>query len=168
LLDVYERAGIKTVVVTMPEKINDNHIPNAFPEEGLLGSIKTAIKLLPSDIDGLFINPVDAPCTSPDLVRALGSLFDGTPKIAIARHKEKLGHPVAFSKHFFAELLDLHPKSGGARCVIKKHANCVRTTDSDDPRILCNINTKNDYFALNSLLFKGGTGRISPLEKTET
>jgi molybdenum cofactor cytidylyltransferase len=54
------------------------------------------------------------------------------------RYEDTPGHPVGFSREFFAELLDLDGDEG-ARSVVRAHRDVVEFVDVDDPGVVTDL-----------------------------
>jgi molybdenum cofactor cytidylyltransferase len=64
--------------------------------------------------------------------------IDKEPRIVVPMHSDTPGHPVGFSREFFAELIAL-TGDRGARSVIDAHREAVRTIGVDDPGVVTDI-----------------------------
>ena len=115
-------------------------LPTAFDDEGLLGSVKTAITHAPSPPDVLLFTPVDAPFTTAPLVRALlatlGAHDAAAPLVAGQR-----GHPVAIARRLLPQFMAATAASApdGARGILAR-ARVIDVAYNDDAVIL-NVNT---------------------------
>ncbi len=154
LINIYLYAKIPSIIVTLPSSLSHMHhhsaiiCKNDWPELGLVGSIRTALKHLPH-IDALIINPIDAPLTPTSLVQQMCTyLFQDTPSIVSPYYRETPGHPVMFSKHFFNEI-NSNQCDNGVHILFQKYARHVRKVVWDSPKILANINSPQDYLLLN-------------------
>ena len=121
-------------------------IANVYASAGYSGSIMSVLQLLPANIDGLLITPVDSPIACASLVKAMiktAALRKDAATIIVPYHRDHPGHPVYFSKHFFKRLGECH-HSGGPRSVITNHQNAVLKFFWPDDRILLNLNRRYD------------------------
>lgn len=159
LAQAFRMEGIFKTTVTLPSSIMLQEAlalelashraqmePNHFPELGYAGSIKTVLHLAVNNIDGLIINPVDAPFTTRSLIRAiinLAHIGEEKPKLIVPYHANLPGHPVyvsrVFLRHFAEEKV---PPS--LRDLLSQNAQCVKKIFWPDPRILLNINNTNE------------------------
>lgn len=150
------RAGASPVVVTVPEPPEDSVVTaalasvdvvvtrNTAPDDGLAGSLATAIALLPDDIDLLVFCPVDMPFVTTALVRKLTAAMEAGALAALPVVGEERGHPVVVSRALFEELRTC-ANDGGARAVLERHAGETATVAWGDARVLENINTPEDF-----------------------
>jgi molybdenum cofactor cytidylyltransferase len=63
---------------------------------------------------------------------------DRQPCIVVPRFAGTAGHPVGFSRDFFAELIAL-TGDRGARAVIDAHSSLVQRIDVEDPGVVTDI-----------------------------
>lgn len=155
LADALALAGLSPVVVTLPEPPGDEPVRaalegrsviatrNAFPGEGLSGSVRTALDVA-GDVDGLVLTPVDAPFASAELVRALLEALVARSALAVVPVVDGTrGHPVAFARGAFAALRAASER-GGPRGVLADLGDDVVEVPWRDARITRNVNTPRD------------------------
>lgn len=91
----------------------------------------------------ILVTPVDLPFITPATVAALLAAFaTGTAPIVRARHEQRHGHPVVFGRAVFGALRAADPAIG-AKVVLRAHP--VLDVDVDDPGVLRDIDTPEDY-----------------------
>jgi molybdenum cofactor cytidylyltransferase len=115
---------------------------------GQLSSVLTALACADRpEIDGLLVVPVDAPSVQPATISLLLATFttSGAP-IVRPRHRGRHGHPVIFSRALFADLRAADSRLG-AKAVLRAHAAEISNVDVDDPGVLGDIDTPEDYRA---------------------
>lgn len=97
---------------------------------------------------GLMAAPVDAPLISAGSVAALIAAFSATgAPIVRARYRQRHGHPVVFARELFDELRRANPEVG-AKAVLRAHAAAILNVDVDDPAVVADVDTPEDYRAL--------------------
>ena len=69
------------------------------------------------------------------------------PLVRVPRYRAKRGHPIWFSRELIAEFLAL-PADGPAREVVRRHVDRTEYLDLDDPGIVADIDSPEDYRAL--------------------
>lgn len=167
-------AEIKPVIVTVPQQQNPPtpfikgrlnpetkiqvilnpypvlQIENQFPALGLIGSIRSCLKFLPSDTKHLVIAPIDCPLVSKELLVAL-THSASSKLIVIPTFQGRRGHPIMISQSFFAELKTKETDLG-MKQFLQNHPHLVQELPWYDEAILHNINTPEDYNSLNHLL----------------
>lgn len=96
-------------------------------------------------VRALMVVPVDAPLVTADTVAALIAVFTATgAPIVRARYDGRNGHPVIFSRAMFDELRSADPKAG-AKAVLRAHSSAIINVDLEDPAVLGDIDTPEDY-----------------------
>lgn len=120
-------------------------VHNASWREGMLSSIVAGLDALPPETEGAIVWPVDHPCVSSTLVRALMENFlDSGKLIALPVHGCRRGHPVLFSARLFDELRRA-PREVGARHVVRAHREAILEVETDEDGILLNLNDRQAY-----------------------
>ncbi len=69
------------------------------------------------------------------------------PMIRVPRYRAKRGHPIWFSRELVPEFLAL-PFDGPARDVVARHVDRTEYLDLDDPGIVADIDSPEDYRVL--------------------
>jgi CTP:molybdopterin cytidylyltransferase MocA len=118
---------------------------NPDPSPGPISSLQAGIRALPEDAPGLVFTPVDHPLFRPSTVVALiRELRNGTSPFVVPTHGGRKGHPVLFRRSLFPELLE-EDLPEGARSVIRRYLDELTEVAVDDPGILADIDTWDEY-----------------------
>src|SRR5262245_59544801 len=113
--------------------------------QGQLSSLMTGIGALSPESAAAVVNLVDHPLITAETIKALITSFRATPlPIFIASYQGRRGHPVLFSSQVYGEILAA-PLDQGAKVVVRKAPSRVREVQLDDPGILADIDTPEDY-----------------------
>lgn len=113
--------------------------------QGQLSSLMTGIGALAPESEAAVVNLVDHPLVTAETIKALIASFRATPlPILIASYQGRRGHPVLFSSQVYGEILAA-PLDQGAKVVVRKDPARVREIQLDDPGILADIDTPEDY-----------------------
>jgi molybdenum cofactor cytidylyltransferase len=118
---------------------------NDHPEAEQIDSLRLALPHIPDDAAGALVLPVDHPKVRTETVAALIDAFRAQPApIVRPTHRGRPGHPTLFARTLFTEMMqgDL---PHGARSVIERHERDVRDIDVDDPGVVVDVNTPDDY-----------------------
>ena len=139
-----------------------NHLPiktiiNSKFSDGMASSIAAGVAGLATDIKAVMIVLVDQwQLTSSDMIRHQ-NFWQESPHAIVVAHdlnvtgangKEKIGPPVIFSQHYFAELTQLTGKKGAKPLLEKYQGNLLKVPlthaffDIDTPEQLNNMYTK--------------------------
>ena len=112
---------------------------------GQLSSLMVGVGALSSESEATLVNLVDHPLIEVETIKALMTSFRAAPlPILIASYQGKRGHPVLFSSQVYGEILAA-PLDQGAKVVVRKDPTRVREIPLDDPGILADIDTPEDY-----------------------
>ncbi len=129
---------------------NIKFIENAEYKTGQLSSIITGINAIKDSFQAAVIHPVDHPLVRKDTVKKLlVSIQNYTPAIVVPGFNNRRGHPVIFGKKVYNEILNASPEKG-AREVVRKDPDRVKEITVDDPGVITNINTIEDYSKINN------------------
>jgi molybdenum cofactor cytidylyltransferase len=120
-------------------------VVNARYFQGQLSSLMSGIGALSSESEAAVVNLVDHPLIAGETIKALITSFRAAPvPIIIASYQGRRGHPVLFSSRVYGEILAA-PLDQGAKVVVRKDPNRVHELPLDDPGILADIDTPEDY-----------------------
>ena len=117
-------------------------IPTDHAHLGMGASIADGARAL-ADWDYFFLGLGDMPYVLPATLELLKARMDAAradrqPCIVVPMFAGTAGHPVGFSRDFFAELIAL-TGDRGARLVIDAHPSTVQRIDVDDPGVVTDI-----------------------------
>ena len=113
--------------------------------QGQLSSLMVGIGALSPDSEAAVVNLVDHPLVSSATIKAVIDSFRAAPlPIILASYQGKRGHQVLFSSRVYGEILAA-PLDQGAKVVVRKDPARVRELPLDDPGILADIDTPEDY-----------------------
>lgn len=113
------------------------------PEQ--IDSLRAGLRALPATADAAVVIPVDHPLIEPVTVTAVIETFEdcGAPVVRVS-YEGRHGHPVLFAATVFDELLS-DELPDGARTVVRSHAHDLIDVEVDDPGVLVDIDTPEDY-----------------------
>lgn len=115
-------------------------------EAGPIGSVWAGLSALSAlPVDAVLVWPVDRPHVAVATVESLVDAFRSTHQpVVLPTWDGKRGHPVLFGRAVFAELLGA-PRDEGARAVVHRDPARVAEVPVDDPTVLEDFNTPDDY-----------------------
>lgn len=120
-------------------------VVNSRYSQGQLSSLMVGIGALSPESEAAIVNLVDHPLVSSETIKAVIDSFRAAPlHIVIASYQGKRGHPVLFSSQIYGEILAA-PLDQGAKVVVRKDPTRVREIPLDDPGILADIDTPEEY-----------------------
>lgn len=113
---------------------------------GQADSLKAGIRALPPGLDGAMVFLGDMPLITPELVEKLASAFR-PGRFLVPRCDGRRGNPVIIPSDWFARVLELEGDTG-ARPLLARPDAPVDFLDVDDPAILADMDTQDDYARL--------------------
>lgn len=158
ILEALEALEVKTrVVVVGPDAprirpaLAGHHcmiVENPEPETGPIASLRAALRALqPLQPSAVLVWPVDLPHVRVATVERLIETHRRSDAPAVVpTFAERRGHPVIWGSALFDELLESPAATQeGARAVLHKHATEVVSVPVDDPAVIDEVNTPEDY-----------------------
>lgn len=126
-------------------------VVNPDPGRGQFSSLQVGLRqVLNRGRDTAIITLVDRPPASASTVQALRDAYEAAPRRIWAVVPEiagKHGHPYVAGRDLIERLLR-EPVTGNARDVEHRHQERIQYLAVDDPNVVLNINTPEDYAAL--------------------
>ena len=120
-------------------------VRNTDPDGDMASSVLTGLRFIPTGTTGVLILPGDHPQILPQTVNALMLQHGQNPgHILIPQYAEKRGHPTLFPTALLKDL----GKDRNLRDIINAHPGSIRTVHVEDPGILHDIDTPEDYAAI--------------------
>lgn len=146
-------AGADPVVVVlgycagevMPLVKGETVVVNERYTDGRASSLRTGAAALPDDSPAVIVLNVDQPRSADVLRRLMDQHTAGGVLITIPAHKGRRGHPPVLSGTLLPELRAAQEESRGLRDVIERHASEILEVEFDDPGVLLDINTPEEY-----------------------
>ncbi|MFQ5461665.1 MAG: NTP transferase domain-containing protein [Phycisphaerae bacterium] len=154
------------VVVTRSELITAMDLPqderlhiayNDDPQTQMMDSIRIGIDRLHDELSrvtgsatdvGILVIPADMPTVPVNVCHRCIGIFQNDPtRIVIAVHNGRRGHPIIFPYGLRQTLDEIE---GGLNTLPKCRADLVQDVEINDPAILRDINTQEDYSRLGS------------------
>jgi molybdenum cofactor cytidylyltransferase len=123
-------------------------IENPEPETGPIASLRGALRALrPLQPSAVLVWPVDLPHVRVSTVERVIEAHRRTDEqIVLPTFAERRGHPVIWGSGLFAELLEsVEAAQEGARAVLHEHEREVLGVPVDDPAVVDQVNTPEDY-----------------------
>jgi len=115
---------------------------NLLPGRGKTSSIKAGLRALHPETETVIIVPGDMPFLLPETFERVGrAACEAQSGVAVACYRGRRGHPVAFHQSRFCDILALSDDDPLYTLTRGK----VTHLDLDDPGILININTPQQY-----------------------
>ena len=120
-------------------------VVNSDYETGMASSLRAGLDGLGPEINAALIVLGDQPFVRPaTLDRILEKYRDTGPRIVIPVHNGRRGNPVLLDRSLFAEAMAL-VGDVGCRAIFGRHTEAIIGVDVDDPGILLDIDSREDY-----------------------
>jgi molybdenum cofactor cytidylyltransferase len=158
ILEALEALEVKTRVVVLGpdapriQPVLAGHdcmiVENPEPETGPIASLRGALRALqPLQPSAVLVWPVDLPHVRVTTVERMLEVHRRMgAKVVVPALAERRGHPVIWGSAMFAELLESPDATReGARAVLRKHRRKVVSVPVDDPAVIDEVNTPEDY-----------------------
>jgi molybdenum cofactor cytidylyltransferase len=121
-------------------------VHNEHAESEQVDSLRLVLQRLGEDVAAVLVLPVDLPLVSETTARAVVDAFRAVPApLVLPFHNGVAGHPVLLARELFADILHT-PLEEGIRSLIMTHARLMREVRVNDPGILVDIDTPDDYW----------------------
>ena len=122
---------------------------NPDPEGEMMSSIRIGLPALPDPLDAFFVWPADHPAVALDTVSRLAAAAD--PDLAwIPRYRGRRGHPALVGAALRPDAAAV-PDGLGLRELWRLRQDAVRELDVDDPGVVANADTPEEYEAARRL-----------------
>lgn len=112
---------------------------------GQISSLKEGLRQLPTGARAVMVWPVDQPLVKLETVRQLVAAFESEGKpVVIPTHQGKHGHPVLYGLPAIQSILNLKKNQTG-KDVRAMYQDQTAFVEADDPGVLIDIDTQEDY-----------------------
>jgi molybdenum cofactor cytidylyltransferase len=120
-------------------------VVNALPQSEQIDSVRLALQRLDDSTAAVLVLPVDLPLIAPETAVAVAASFrEHAAPVVVPCHEGVAGHPILLARAVFAEIL--HGECAeGMRSVLLAHARDTRMVAVNDPGIVIDIDTPDDY-----------------------
>jgi molybdenum cofactor cytidylyltransferase len=113
--------------------------------KGMSASLRQGLGALRPEIQAAFIVLADQPALTSAVFQALAARYRATgASIVVPVCEGRRGNPVLFDRELFAELSAVQGDRGG-RAILTRHAARVEQVELEDPAVLIDIDTEQDY-----------------------
>ena len=120
-------------------------VENPDPARGRASSIVHGVSALPETMSGFAIVNVDQPCAAPILTQLIAARAKTNKLIALPRYQGKRGHPPLFAGSLRDAVLQVSEQTQGLKSITRSHCTDTAYVDIDDPGVVWNLNTPEDY-----------------------
>ncbi len=122
---------------------------NPDPARGMLSSVWSGLSSLGAAAvaqvaEALLVCPADHPAIRAETVAALLAQLRAGALLAVPTHGGQRGHPLAIAPALVTEILELDP-AVGLRQLMQRHPELLVELAVDDPGVVLDIDTPEDY-----------------------
>jgi molybdenum cofactor cytidylyltransferase len=126
---------------------------NPDASAGKTTSILAGLQNIPTNVDTLAISAVDQPRKLQIYQQLLQAHKYHSALITAPIYKSKIGHPLLFAKEMRSILENIRETTLGLRQVIKEFYSVICKVEFDDPTVILDINTLEEYLKAASIFF---------------
>jgi molybdenum cofactor cytidylyltransferase len=119
----------------------------ASPTSDMRGSVELGLAYLADgpEPSAILLAPGDSPgLVSATVARVIARAAEAPGRIVVPRHEGRRGHPVLLPWSLAKEIPRL-PQGVGVNALLAAHPDAILTFDADDPGILADLDTPEDY-----------------------
>jgi len=132
-------------VIPVLDGLGVNWVKNTHYDQGMFSSIQTGVRGLWGQCRAFFLHPADIPFVHPETIKSLIAAFQtGDVDVCRPAYRGKLGHPPLISLSLSGAIGEFDG-TGGLRALLARHADKSRNIQCDDPGILLDMDTPEDY-----------------------
>jgi molybdenum cofactor cytidylyltransferase len=155
VIEIIKDSGIEQIIVVLGaerEKISEllksSKVRTSYNErykEGMLSSVICGLQNVPAEAEAVLVFQGDEPLISPTSVKKVVEGFRSSQRgIVIPVYGKKRGHPLLIAPKYMKEVPLIEPERG-LRALAEKHFDDVLEVDTDDPGILKDFDTFEEY-----------------------
>ena len=116
--------------------------------QGKTTSIKAGLSALDTGVvEDIILLNVDQPRSAGDVAHVLNTHRSHDCAVTVPEHNGKGGHPIVLSAELLPELREIDEGSQGIKAVVRRHPHSVNRVPLDNPEILLDLNTPEQYRA---------------------
>ena len=132
-------------LIDIVSKYDVKHCYNINYREGMLSSVQCGFKNLPPDTEAVLVFQGDQPFITPEVINSVIDAYRSSGKgIIIPVYKGKRGHPLLLDSKYKDQINTLDPDKG-LRSVTYIHSSDIFEVETDEPGILRDFDTYDDY-----------------------
>lgn len=131
------------------------NVVNCYNEDyrsGMLSSVRCGFAALPDDCAAVVVIPGDQPMTeSGEINRVIAARVESGKGIVMPAYRGRRGHPLLIDIRYREEVMSL-PANEGLRALAARHPDDVFEVATEDPSVLRDIDTREDYLSELSII----------------
>ena len=120
-------------------------VQNQQFREGMLSSVQCGLQAIPDSTDAVMVLLGDQPMIGSEIMNNMVNAYNNSDQeIIVATCQGKRGHPILFGSRYFREVLDF-TANNSLKDLLTAHPGDIGEMDTEDPEILRDIDTEQDY-----------------------
>jgi len=132
-------------IIDLIKKYDIRYCYNEHYREGMLSSVKCGFKNLPAGTEATLVFQSDQPFIDPVVINMVINTYRSSGKgIIIPVYRGKRGHPLLLDNKYTDQIYKLDPAEG-LRSIAYLNSNDVLEVETDEPGILKDFDTYEDY-----------------------
>jgi molybdenum cofactor cytidylyltransferase len=118
---------------------------NPHSHAGKTTSILTGLEHIPYNFETLAISAVDQPREAKIYQQLLQAHQENSALITAPIYQNKMGHPILFAHQMRSHLANIREETLGLRHIIQEFHSVINKVAFDNPSVLLDINTREEY-----------------------
>lgn len=136
-----EKEGVKNIT----SRYNVVHCYNEDYQSGMLSSVRCGFNALPDGCTAVIVMPGDQPMIEAgEINRVIAARLESGKGIVMPAYRGRRGHPLLIDSRYREEVMTL-PENEGLRALAARNPGDVFEAETDDPSVLRDIDTREDY-----------------------
>ena len=156
-VDALLEGGAERVLVVLGHRADELHpllesrssaawVLNPDYLQGKTTSIRTGLAAMDqAEVGDILLLNVDQPRSPADVAAVLEAHRAWGSAVTVPQYRGKGGHPIALSASLLPELLQINEETQGIKAVVRRRPDSVRRVPLDNPEILLDLNTPEEY-----------------------
>ncbi len=141
-------------IKNITSRYNVIHCYNEDYQSGMLSSVRCGFTALPDDCNAVVVMPGDQPMISTvEIDRVISARKRSGKGIVMPVYNGRRGHPLLIDSRYREEIMIL-PETEGLRALAAQTPADVFEAETDDPSVLRDIDTRDDYLKELSIINK--------------
>ena len=133
--------------------LNARIVVNQNYQQGRASSVRVGAIAVPDDALAVVSVNVDQPRPAAIIEQLIAAHQTSNKLITLPVYQGQRGHPPVFSGRLLPELRAVNEETQGLREVMRRYADSIQEVTIDDPIVLLNLNTPEDYQEAQRLFF---------------
>jgi molybdenum cofactor cytidylyltransferase len=155
VINLFREAGIADIIVVVGYQAEQiiplledqgvRWVKNEHYDRGMFSSVQTGVKKIAADCRAFFLSPADIPLVRPATLKKLSAAYrERKMEVYHPCYGQRRGHPPLIAAALIPSIFAF-AEPGGLRALLSHHEAASLNVDCDDPGILIDLDTPEDY-----------------------